>query len=210
MIPDKQLSDEYVPGEMLSPDDAPRRPLHDYELGGVALQDPSQGLQVQYWHCYYDEPLQAVYIEAPNLELPVLLFEQNDIVELSFCFDQNMRWSCVYKTIDGSAYFRWYDSQTADYVVTTLAAGTITPFLSLDDKRIFANATSDIILTYLRKHATEPQFNTLYFRAQRDRFTIEYKLADKVKGSISNFGMANKLRMEWQIYDLDSVADGFN
>lgn len=210
MLPDKQLSSEYVPGVMLPPDDEPRRPLHDYEMGGVALQDPSQGLLVQSWHCYYDELLQTVFVEAPNLGLPIALFEQESIIELSFCFDQNMRWCCVYKLIDGNAYLRWYDSTEQSYVITQLAIGTITPFLALDDKRPNQLGASDAILTYMRKHPKEPQFNNLYFRAQRERFAIEYTLKEKLKGSISGFGMANKLRMEWQIYELDPLADGFN
>ena len=203
MLPEKLLSSEYVPGVFLPPDGNARRPLHDYEMGGIALQNPTQGLMVQAWHCYYNLDESAVFVEAPSLAAPIKIFDQVGISELSFCFDQNMRWSCVYKLESGGTEFRWYDSQQGKYVITDLAAGIVTPFLALDDKRPNQLSASDMILTYLRG-------STLYFRAQRDRFLIEYPLAESIKGSISNFGMNNKLRMEWTIFTFDPVAEGFN
>ena len=49
-LPAGGLSSSVVAADLLEPDNW-RRPslLVDYELGGVALNDPSQGLQVQPW-----------------------------------------------------------------------------------------------------------------------------------------------------------------
>jgi len=54
MIPDQRLSTTLLGAPFLTPDDLVTSPTQDYELGGRALDDPSEGLQVQVWTCYVD------------------------------------------------------------------------------------------------------------------------------------------------------------
>ena len=65
MIPDNRLSTTNLPAPLLVPiqrDDA----FTDFEKGGVGLQDPSQGLDVQLWKLVYDESTGEFILSAPN------------------------------------------------------------------------------------------------------------------------------------------------
>lgn len=191
MIPIK--SEPAVPGLVLSPDNMPKRPTIDYEMGGIALQDPSQGLLVQQWRAWYVRDEMAVYVEATNTP-PTKIFEQDRLTWLSFCFDQNMRWSAVYTLQDGESYLRWYDSLEGDYAITPLDDGVITPFLTLDDKRAIMLGSSDIVLAYIQKE-------TVYLRVQRERFQVPHVWQEDIPKDwiIRNFGMSNKLRLQMEI-----------
>ena len=204
MIP--ELSSEYVPGALMYPDDMLRKNTVDYELGGVALQDSTQGMRYQAWNCFYDELNSKVCVTPlttdPNASIQ--LFEESEIVELSFAFDQNMRWMCVYILESGQCKFRWYDSVIGDYAIRDMGMDIVSPMLTMDDKREQLISSSDVILTYITKS------KKLCARVQRERFNTEHVLKTDIKGRLYNFGMTNKLRLEWQIYDFDPVAEGFN
>lgn len=206
MLPENKLSTTYVPGSMIDPDGRPYLPLVSYEKGGVALQNPSKGLLFQDWTCRYDKTDSNVYLEAPNIGQPLQIFTQADIVHLSFCFDQNMRWACAYELASGACEFRWYDSQAAAYVITPMEAGCSRPFLTMDDKRANQTGQSDILLTYLAPSVDETGQYELIVRTQRERFLIRTVLATGINGTIYNFGMTNKLRVQWDIYDFDNAA----
>ena len=193
MIPIKSTT--AVVGALLAPDNVPKRAAIDYEMGGVALQDPSQGLRVQQWRAWFDPMAAApgVFIESatqPQLQI----FEQNDIAWLSFCFDQNMRWSAVYTLNDDSSYLRWYNSLIGDYEILALDKGVISPFLTMDDKRATQMDKNDMILAYIQKQ-------TVFVRVQRERFLIPHVWAEKIPKDciIRNFGMSNKLRLQMEI-----------
>lgn len=191
MIPIKSIPE--LVGVLLAPDNIPKRPTIDYELGGIGLQDASQGLMAQTWRCWYYRDASAVMVEAPNTP-PTKIFEQDRLAWLSFCFDQNMRWSAVYTLNDGESYLRWYDSLAGDYAITPLDEGVITPFLTLDDKRAIMLGSSDIVLAYI-------QNETVYLRVQRERFQVPHVWQEDIPKDwvIRNFGMSNKLRLQMEI-----------
>lgn len=186
-------SSEPVVGTLFAPDDFPKRPTIDYELGGIGLQDPSQGLRFQTWRCWFDRDNSAVMVESPNTP-PTKIFDQDRIVWLSFCFDQNMRWSAVYTLSDGESYLRWYNSLISNYDITHLDDGVISPFLSLDDKRTLQTGVSDIILAYIKDQS-------VCLRVQRERFSNVHIWQEKIPKDwiIRNFGMSNKLRLQMEI-----------
>lgn len=191
MIPIK--SSVEVAGKLLPPDDLPKRPTIDYELGGIGLQNSSEGLMFQVWRCWFDRDNSAVMVESPNTP-PTKIFDQDKIVWLSFCFDQNMRWCAVYTMSDGLSFLRWYNSLIGGYDITPLASGVISPFLTLDDKRPSQTAASDIILAYI-------QNDTACLRVQRERFNIVHIWQEDIPKDwiIRNFGMSNKLRLQMEI-----------
>jgi hypothetical protein len=92
----------------------------------------------------------------------------------------------------GNPSLYWYDTVPEEFV-TTPYPGITTPFLTLDDKRPSQLGTSDMLFFYLKA-------GKLYFRQQRDRFTIEYELTDVPSyiDRILAVGMGRNLRM--QIY----------
>lgn len=165
----------------------------DYEDGGVALNDPSQGLLYQRWRARLEnagEPQSFVRLDAPQVPefvwLTVPYMEQ-----ISFTFDASMQPVVCY-VAQGRAYMNWYDNQSNQYVTTMLAADVVNPRVSLDDKRYLGSngyQFSDVILAYTRG-------GNLYYRQQRERYTVERLLANNVKPLI-RIGMNRQLRMQF-------------
>lgn len=170
--------------------------LEDYELGGVAIQDPSQGLQVQVWKCHWEPTTGEVILTPQDTGSPTVLFTQSDVVELAFTFDQNMRWSTATRTSDDVLHHRWYDSLAEDYVTTTYS-GVTSVRLTHDDKRSTQVdlGSTDMILSYIR-------VGYVRWRIQRDRFLTEYSYTGQAFTDlrrITHFGMSTKNRLQWRI-----------
>lgn len=194
MIPENEPSSSAVVTGFSFPvkSTAPEDKLQDWEMAGLALNDPSAGLLYQLWHFTLEvdqDTLESkVFAEAPSVP-KTLLFEGLDITEIAGCFDQNMNPFVAY--MEGNIpRIYWYDSIAAAQVHTDLDPGAIDLRCSLDEKRPFGIGDSDIILSYVRDGA-------LYYLYQRDRYTIEYMLSDNVTHLISmavNVGF----RMQWR------------
>lgn len=194
MFPQDVRSDPDVPSAFLPPRDIQknlRLPI-DYEMGGIALQDASQGLQVQVWkgEVIGDD----VWFSAPSVP-PTLVYSEPGITELSITFDQNMQPFIAYMVRHETCKFRWFDGTISQFVVTTLPAGSFSPRATMDDKRPIASdlGWNDIIVTYIRD-------GVIYFRKQRDRYTVEYPFATGFNSHvIGNFGMNLNYRLQWQV-----------
>ena len=180
MIPDNRLSDAPFTGAFLFPDDRwpgerirdGRRILVDYDLGGVALNNPLQGLQVTAWEFRYDD--EAVIVAALDGTAEHMLLTRTGITDLSGTFDSNMQPVVAY-SVDVSTYLWWYDGTIPGYT-TTLIPGARSPRLTLDDKRQLQDQTRDILLFYLRG-------GKLCYRQQRDRYGVERELMDAPHGA---------------------------
>lgn len=193
MLPEHTLSDPAVLGKFIYPTGIAKHPLEYYERGGIAIQDASQGLRYQAWRGYYDQITEEVRLKGLTTEVETVLFTQEDVVELAFCFDQNMRWATVVKLLDGTVEFRWFDTVPGAYVTTTYPDSYLSPKLTLDDKRPLEVLHNDMLLTYIRE-------GKLYLREQRDRFGVEYLLYENIPNNteITYFGMTDKLRVQWK------------
>lgn len=191
MIPDNSLSAVELIAPLLSPDSSAVSPLIDYELGGVAINDVSQGLQVRPWRCFVEGS--TVSLQADS-DTPTTIFTQAGIETISFTFDQLMRPAFTY-VVASEVFLRWYDSLVAAYVTTSFGSAIRDPRLALDDKRRTQYAlSSDIIFAYLRA-------DTLCYRQQRDRFLIEYVLEVGLGPSVrlKNIGMSRGLRLQFEL-----------
>lgn len=135
-----------------------------WEMGGVGISDPGGGLTYQMWHGVLELDTGTVLLDAPNTP-QFVLYSEAGITQMDFSFDQNMK-PCLAFTQNGVAKFWWYNTVNLQYEIITLT-GAMTPLTLLDDKREGLLGSSDIILFYLRD-------GRLYYREQRDRFTIEY------------------------------------
>lgn len=192
MIPLQVLSSSPVIGEYLTPDNFDVQALVDYELGGIALNDPSKGNNYQIWKLEYVSG--HVFISAPNTPRTIL-FSRAYITDISLAFDQNMHPFVSFTEADQSKFW-WYDTLTASQIFTNLPAGSQYPKTCLDDKRTTQTITSDIILAYIRN-------KTLYFRAQRDRFLIEYLLAININARLDKLGMTTQNRVQFKLTPLN-------
>lgn len=174
MIPGNTISSTLEYASYLSPDNLEVSDTLDYELGGVGINNPADGLEYQTWTLRVVptggilDPVD-IKLSAPNTP-EFTLFSDVGISAASLAFDQNMQ-PFVAFVQNGNAKFRWYDATVPAFVVTDLPAGSTTPKCTLDDKRALQTrlGSSDIILAYIRT-------DNLYFRAERDRYTVEYLL----------------------------------
>lgn len=189
MLPNGVLSAEPVPATFLEPVNTSSDPLIDVEMGGVALSDPSAGLQLKLWTARYEAG--EVIVSATGVP-DTVLFQRAGITELALAFDQNMRPFVAFTDAGGSAFW-WYDTQQAAQVFSAyLPAGSTNLRCTMDDKRPGQSGNSDIILAYIRN-------NALFYRQQRDRFETEYLLASSVNAHLVNVGMNTANRLQFHL-----------
>lgn len=188
MIPGNGFSTTAQYSAFLSPDDRVRTSLLvDYEMGGVAIGDPSQGLQVQVWEARVNAGTIEARPESGGAWTPVT--SDAGITEIALAFDQNMRPAVAYLA-SGVAKFYWYDSVAAAYVTTTYAGAT-SPVVTMDDKRPLQVGLNDVLLFYLRD-------GRVRHRLQRDRFAVEYDMAATPVGAtrITRWGFNEGRRVQ--------------
>lgn len=182
------LSPEPVISEFLSPDNRVRSSLLiDYELGGVALGDPTQGLDVQVWEAQVVGDDIQVRPESGGSWTTIL--SDTEITEISISFDQNMQATIAYVAA-GVAKLYWYDA-VAEAFVTTTYTGASSPVVTMDDKRPMQIGHNDILLFYILG-------GELIHRLQRDRFLTAYNLGAVPSGTtrIRRWGMSYGLRIQ--------------
>lgn len=198
-LPDNTISTEVVKGRFLYPDNIVPQWFEDYEMGGIALQDPSQGLEYQPWYGSWNAETGDISLRPNIIGAPIVILNEPDVVDFTFTFDQNMRWSVAILTSTGVVRFHWYDSLVAAYVVTTYP-GMRSVKLCLDDKRAIQvlSDRSDILLSYVS------DADILYVRTQRERYLIEYSLSPDIPSNvvITNFGMTDIKRVQWRFQNL--------
>jgi hypothetical protein len=163
-------------------------------MGGVALNDPSQGLRVREWTLYLEG--ENVTVSAEDVT-PVVLFTGANITELSLAFDQNMNPVVAYVQAEQAKLY-WFDPTIPGYTATVIDEA-ITPRVALDDKRELFEPSSDVILGYIKN-------GNLYFRAQRDRYLIEYLLKSDVNATLVTVGMAVNNRFKFKLRTLTPVG----
>lgn len=200
MIPGKALS--LVPhlSGYISPDGIPVGALQDYTLGGIGLSDSSQGLQVQTWTAYIlgTGINTSVWVSAPNTAA-VQLFVTPGIIWVRLAFDQNMHPVIAYVSQNGTNLY-WWDPTVPGQVFTPLDPAITNPCVTMDDKRPMETTlgNNDVILAYVR-------INNLYYRQERDRYGVEYTLANGLNNQIispflNKVGMNTKYRLQFDIY----------
>jgi len=195
-MPSPKLSSTVISGDFLFPDGKERSGVKDYELGGVALNDPSQGLQVQEWILSYSND--DIIVTPQTTGAPTTLFTLAGITEASIAFDQNMDPFVVY-VVNEQAYYYWYDPTLPGYVHQQMAADVVNPRCCMDDKRFALVSQSDIHIVYLRG-------DNLYYREQRDRYEVEWPLwewpVDGPPGWLDTVGMNIHNRLQYSFKSL--------
>lgn len=192
MIPDlPNLSDPTVVAPLFPPYDRDKSALRDYARGGIALLDASKGLNVQNWVCELNEDSGDCFIWAQGQEpMKVESFvEQPDWI--SMAFDQNMHYNLAYTVKSGHGFLYWYDAPAQRYNTSSLGV-VRSPIIRMDDFRKGSIGANDIILSYIRG-------SNLYCRVQRDRYEIEYLLAEDAGNIITRCGLNKKLRFQWNL-----------
>lgn len=190
MIPDNVLSTTPVIAAFVETINKRTAPLVDYERGGIALLDGSQGMDIQEWKA--EVIGNDVFVSAPNTP-PTLVFSTPGITEISLAFDYSMNPTFAYVDEDG-AHLRWFDTAVSG-IVTTTYPDIQNPRITLDEKRSVFSSDSDIILAYTRS-------NNLCYRQQRDRYLTEYLLVANVNARLVSVGMNQVHRLQFQMIQL--------
>lgn len=199
MIPNGILSTTPVPGPFLPPRTNIRFSAsageRDTAFGGVALGDPSQGLQYQLWSCFTDGV--NICLEAPNAPAFIQLANVN-AVWVAVAFDQNARVFIAYSNAVGQASYYWFDSTISNYRTSVLSGVVPRVFAALDDYRPALLQSSDVLLAYERT-------GILFLRAQRDRFGVEYNLG-AVPATLVQIGMNHVDRFQFAFQNVQGGA----
>ncbi len=198
LIYDITPENKYLVSAFQSPDNrAGASELIDYEYGGIALQDPSEGLLYQVWKGWWDGVDSTAYLaDDDGNGTPTAIFTEPNVIEFAFTFDQNMRWSIATRNSSNVLRHRWYDTAVEAYVITDYS-GVSSVRLTLDDKRDtqVQFGAPDMILTYVRA-------NQVRWRIQRDRFLTEYThpgFTVPADIRITHFGMSKINRLQWRL-----------
>ena len=185
MIPDNLLSTIPITGDFILAKKYDVTFTLDYEDGGIALNDISEGNQYQVWRGRLVG--NDIILDAPEVA-PVIVYSAPDMTEMSFTFDHNMRPAIAFVQ-DDVCKLRWYDTSIPAYDI--LSFGYVrTPRIVMDDKRITQDINKDMIYAYVNNYK-------LCYRQQRDRFLIEYVLSEALYKRLIKIGMNNKLRMQF-------------
>lgn len=182
----------------------PEDNLQDWELGGVALNDPSQGLMVKVWHLQATKRAGSddvdVTVSAPGVA-PTLLFTVPGITEVALAFDQNMNPFVAYHQ-GSDAKIYWYDPTIPGMTHTTLPSGIRTMRCTMDERRAELVADGDIILAYIR----EGNFCVLY---QRERYEVEHVMRTGVGARCELVSMARNRgnRIQWRFRNYENTSD---
>lgn len=188
MLPNNALSSSPVISELLPPDNLKFNALIDYEIGGVALGDNSQGNQVKTWRLVY-EGADVSLMDGGQVVQQITL---PNVTRVALAFDQNMRSNFALETPD---YVRliWFDTR-ANAQVATDFTGITSPCLTLDDKRQMFSNSSDVIFAYLKN-------GSLCYRQQRDRYQTEYTLTSGLPANavLERIGMGTNNRLQFVI-----------
>jgi len=193
VIPHERLSTTPVRARLLNPWSRNNRvSLH---RGPVALSDTSQGLAARMWRL---RVLDGGLFLGPVDGAEQLLVAAAGVSECSLAFDQLGRPAASF-VAGGVPQLYWFDSVAQGFVTDVLAAGTINPRITLDDARASFAPTSDIILAYVRA-------GSLYYRQQRDRYTIERLLSAGVS-SLEHLSMNSVFRLQFVLDGGDAAND---
>ena len=172
-------------------------PLLDKELGGIALNDASQGHQVQVWECGYEN--NDIWVRPENSPTKtVILSNLPDVTEVSLTFDQLMRPTIAYVQYKVLRLY-WYDTLVQQSVISSFP-DAVSAKVRLDDKRPLQIPTSDILFFYI-------EGDQLLLRLQSDRYTVPYTIATTTAKFLVEAGMD----VNWRIQVLGGKPfGGFN
>lgn len=199
MLPKHQLSTIPQIADWLYPYPTDYSPLIDYEMGGVELNDSSQGLDNTLWKLELNKQTGELKLGKYGEDGEVLLTDKA-IKKVSLAFDLNARPAYVLE-YDNHVKFTYYDTVTSQNVTVSFD-GVRSPYLTLDDRRVENSAGADILLCYIKGQQ-------LCVRYQRDRYTVEHILHDLPHDNyvLERVGMAVNLRVLFALSRLEQVDD---
>lgn len=174
MIPNNVLiaTDEYV--RLTEPESLKKSGLIDYERGGVALGNSSEGLNSYNWTLTVKDKYKAMLSREGQGEVQVYEYPSRPI-DIAFCFDQSMNVVLAWQDTNFNLFLRRYSTSLNAFSVVPFGLGKC-PRLTLDEKRPEFIGNSDVIFAYISN-------KSLIYRVQREGYNIEHVVEDDMLGS---------------------------
>lgn len=200
MNPVVTLIQPAITSPLIYPDNLTSTALQDWQLGGIGLSDPSQGLEYQAWELnVLGQTINtAVYLSAPNTPA-TQIFALANLTWARLAFDQNMKPVISY-VAGGQAGFYWWDPTIPGITFTNLPSTANNPCVTMDDKRALSTllGSNDIVMTYVNN-------TNLCYRLQRERYQTEHIWYTNITNVISNpyvnkIGMNQNYRLQLDIH----------
>lgn len=163
------LTDDYT--RLTQPESLKKTGLVDYERGGVALGNSSEGLSRYDWTFKVINKTQGMLSREGVPEIMVHEFSTKPL-DVAFCFDQSMNIVLAWQDKDFILYLKRYSSATNSFQVLNLGIGKC-PRLTLDEKRAEFISNSDVILGYIAN-------NTLLYRIQREGYLTPHVIEENM------------------------------
>ena len=164
--------------------------FYDYERGGIALNDPSLGLDLQIWIARYDPAGQNIWVQSDGGIRTTVLSGLTGVERISLTFDQLMNPTICYVQ-QGVTKLYFYDGAVQS-MVTSSFPNAIYGIARLDDRRSQFAGQSDIILTTI-------EGGYVGYRLQRDRYLTFYPLEQTQERVIRQAGMNRNWRFQIQL-----------
>lgn len=186
MIPGNQFTTTPDVKPYIPPYNLPYNPLEQTVLGGIALNDPSQGRMYQNWVIYYDSPYIRIKPEGGSV---VFSLEMANVTAVSLAFDSNMNIAIAYQKNSGS-YLYYYNFDVSAFSTLEIAGATSCRAV-VDDPRTFYTPDSDIMFGYTLN-------GNLYYRQQRDKYLIE-RLIGPADGILLKMAPSEGNRLQFEL-----------
>jgi hypothetical protein len=163
-------------------------PLISKTMGGTDIGNGTDGREIKVWEARWNDGVVSVGVKNfinPQFTLPVA-----DILSISLAFDANMGIVLGWRTATTGVLY-YFDSLTHGY--TTLSISNITSCgVFIDDPRQETSSTSDVIFAYTLN-------NKLFYRVQRERYTVEHFVGNTTKRLIK-VGLNELKRLQFALY----------
>lgn len=190
-IAEHRLSTDVKEAPFLSPDGDARHFLQDFEMGPVALNDTSEGINYQKWTLTWDAGT-GDFTVTPDSGPPVVgVINAANVINCSLAFDNAAHVNISYVQAGNIGNLYWYDTVAIGYETRVFTEEISSMMLSLDDKRKTQTNNADIILWAILVEAGK--YN-LYTLEQRDRFEDFYPMLMDTYPSVLKCGMHEELR----------------
>lgn len=158
-----------------------------YSLGGVAINDTSQGLASHVWKSFLRG--NDICVQREGLAEYEVVATLEGVIQLDLAFDQTMRPFVCFSTSEKSGYIH-FNPLNSVYEIIDLPSDVRYPCCSLDYTD--NSSISDIYMAYTRG-------GVLYYRLQRERYLIEHSIASvPVKSLVWRIGATVDGRFAYQ------------
>lgn len=158
--------------------------------GGSTLADGSAGIDFQDWQCTFDDV--NIYVlpltSGAGATVPMI-----GVSQASAAMDRSNQPNIAY-IASGLCRLRWWDANAHVFTTTTFVGATRILVVQ-DDPRDPMSSSCDVVVTY------QLAAGGVYFRRQRDRYSIEYTAAAPADAGVrvlTSFGMGSKNRLLWR------------